>query len=591
MNNLDIFDYNVLKELKSNAKISQRMLANKLNLSLGKINKSIKSLNEHDYINKDMSLTEKCRSFIKMESPNKAVILAAGIGLRMIPINQDRPKALLKVKKEILIERIVKQLHQVGINDISIVVGYKKEEFEYLIDDYDIKLVVSHDYETKNNLNSLSLISNLNNTYVIPCDLYFEENPFSSIELYPWYMVSDEITNKSRIKINRKSELVRLNEDQEGNQMVGLAYFTKQVGGIMKERLTSASLKTLYDHSFWEDIAFKNNKMILFANIIKSNKYYEINTYEQLRDADGFSQNLNSDIIQLLCKTFEVEIDEIKNITAIKKGMTNRSFKFQCKDNCYVVRIPGEGTGELINREEEFEVYEKINDLKLCDEVIYFDPKTGIKITKFIQNARNCNPEDDHEVRLCMMKLKEFHEQKLVVAHTFDLYGKISFYEELWGTQTSVYRDYAKTKENILKLKEVIQRLPEKWTLCHIDSVPDNFIFHGDHDDIVLIDWEYAGMQDAYVDIAMFAIYSLYNKEQVDKLIDSYFDQNCSKNIRIKIYAYIAICGLLWSNWCEYKRILGVDFGEYALRQYRYAKDYYKIVEKEMEINKNELYC
>lgn len=52
---------------------------------------------------------------------------------------------------------------------------------------------------------------------------------------------------------------------------------------------------------------------------------------------------------------------------------------------------------------------------------------------------------------------------------------------------------------------------------------------------------------------------------------------------RIKIYCYIAACGLLWSNWCEYKRNLGVEFGEYSLRQYRYAKDYYRIVQDELK--------
>ena len=42
------------------------------------------------------------------------------------------------------------------------------------------------------------------------------------------------------------------------------------------------------------------------------------------------------------------------------------------------------------------------------------------------------------------------------------------------------------------------------------------------------------------------------------------------------IVQYVAACGLLWSNWCEFKHNLGVEFGEYSLRQYRYAKDYYK---------------
>ena len=43
------------------------------------------------------------------------------------------------------------------------------------------------------------------------------------------------------------------------------------------------------------------------------------------------------------------------------------------------------------------------------------------------------------------------------------------------------------------------------------------------------------------------------------------------------------MCGLLWSNWCEYKRQLGVEFGEYSLMQYRYAKDYYQIATEEMK--------
>ncbi len=96
-----------------------------------------------------------------------------------------------------------------------------------------------------------------------------------------------------------------------------------------------------------------------------------------------------------------------------------------------------------------------------------------------------------------------------------------------------------------------------------------------------LTDWEYSGMQDPHVDIAMFCIYSFYEKDAVDRLIDLYFEGKCEKNIRLKIYCYIAACGLLWSNWCEYKRSLGVEFGEYSLRQYRYAKEYCELVKKE----------
>ena len=164
-----------------------------------------------------------------------------------------------------------------------------------------------------------------------------------------------------------------------------------------------------------------------------------------------------------------------------------------------------------------------------------------------------------------------------------------NFYENLWNGKPSIYRDYQKTKDNVLSLKSYIDAHIAKKVLTHIDAVPDNFLFVTDdqgQEDIRLIDWEYAGMQDPHVDIAMFAIYSLYNKRQVDRLIAAYFTEGCDDATRIKIYCYIAACGLLWSNWCEYKRNLGVEFGEYSLRQYRYAKEYYRIVQDELKKQK-----
>ena len=76
----------------------------------------------------------------------------------------------------------------------------------------------------------------------------------------------------------------------------------------------------------------------------------------------------------------------------------------------------------------------------------------------------------------------------------------------------------------------------------------------------------------------MFCIYSLYDKPKIDQLIDIYFEGNCDRAVRAKIYCYIAACGLLWSNWTEYKRNLGVEFGEY-----RYAKDFYRYALEAMQ--------
>ena len=182
-----------------------------------------------------------------------------------------------------------------------------------------------------------------------------------------------------------------------------------------------------------------------------------------------------------------------------------------------------------------------------------------------------------------MRKLYAFHQMRLSVPHSFDVFEQIAYYESLWEGRPSAYPDYEKTRDNVFSLRPFVEKTACEACLTHIDAVPDNFLFYRDADgaeQLQLTDWEYAGMQDPHVDIAMFCVYALYGKQESDELIDLYFacseEGRCSEETRTKIYCYIAMCGLLWSNWCEYKRLFGVEFGEYSLRQYRYAKDFYR---------------
>ena len=74
------------------------------------------------------------------------MILAAGYGMRMVPINMETPKGLLEVEGEPLIERLIRQLHAVKVKEIYVVVGFKKEQYDYLVDQYGVKLVVNMEY-------------------------------------------------------------------------------------------------------------------------------------------------------------------------------------------------------------------------------------------------------------------------------------------------------------------------------------------------------------------------------------------------------------------------------------------------------------
>ena len=568
---------------------NQRDLAEKLNWSLGLVNKVVTSLRYDGFLDEDLVLTKKSKILLENSRPKNVIILAAGYGLRMVPINQNKPKALLTVDEKPLIERQIEQLHQVGITDITIVVGFMKEAFDYLTDKYNVKLVYNKDYAIKNNLYSLACVSaKISDTYIVPCDLYCLTNPFDKYENYSWYMVNELIDENSPVRVTRTGLLDYSKNQKSGNTMTGIAYINADDALILKDRIKELCADKEYDNEFWETALFEKTDIEVAAKVVKSTEVVEINSYEQLRDLDCYSTELQNESISVICKVFGCSNEDINDINTLKKGMTNRSYIFSVKDKRYIMRIPGEGTEQLINRKEEAEVYNTIKGYNVCDELFYINPDNGMKISAFVENSRCCDAQNEDDLKKCMKKLRKFHDLKLKVNHEFNIYEKIDFYESLW-TEKSIFQDYEQTKKNALSLKAFIDSCNPDFCLTHIDAVPDNFLFsttEGGNEKIQLIDWEYAAMQDPHVDIAMFCIYSLYTeRSEIDRLIDYYFDGKCSLKNRIKIYCYVALCGLLWSNWCEYKRQLGVEFGEYSLMQYRYAKDYFKIATEEMKKN------
>ena len=571
-------EQDILNILAGGTFSSQRELAEESGYSLGVVNRCLRSLTETGYVRANGTLTQNGQALLAENRPRRAVILAAGFGMRMVPINTETPKGLLQVHGERLIDRLIRQLHQALIRDIRVVVGFLKEQYEYLIDEFGVELVVNPDYARKNNLHSVDRVrSALSDCYVVPCDLYCTENPFRTHEFYSWYMVSEAPAPDSTVRVNRKQALIPVSEN--GNRMIGICYLTADDGRKVSEKVHALCLDSRMDGAFWEEALYAEGKMLPAARVVPEGQVVEINTYEQLRELDGNSDQLQNDAIGTICRVFDASPRDITHITVLKKGMTNRSFLFTCRGKQYIMRIPGEGTDRLIDRRQEAAVYGAIRDLSLCDDVYYIDPANGYKITAFLENARVCDPENPNDVRRCMVFLRKFHERRLHVGHSFDIFGQIEFYEQLWKGNPSVYADYRRTKEQILSLRPYIEAHAGEKVLTHIDAVPDNFLLTGD--DIRLIDWEYAGEQDPHVDIAMFAIYALYDRAQIDALIDAYFPEGCPGETRLKIYCYVAACGLLWSNWCEYKRQLGVEFGEYSLRQYRYAKDFYRIFRAE----------
>ena len=138
--------YKILKILIENNNLNQRKISQLTNFSLGKVNSLLEELSKKKYIFSNYKIASEGEKYINSHHPKQATILAAGYGLRMVPINTEEPKGLLEVHGEPLIERIIKQLHEVGITNIKIVVGFMKEHYEYLIDEYNVDLIVNPYY-------------------------------------------------------------------------------------------------------------------------------------------------------------------------------------------------------------------------------------------------------------------------------------------------------------------------------------------------------------------------------------------------------------------------------------------------------------
>ena len=229
---MNIYESKLLNKISHDGFSNQRQLSDETGFSLGLINKSLQSLKDSGLITSDYQLTKNAFSLINRSHPKNAIILAAGYGLRMVPINMDCPKGLLTVDGEHLIDRLIKQLKEKGINDITVVVGFMKEKYEYLIDTFGVNLVYNKDYASKNNLHSLNCVVNqISNTYIIPCDIWCVKNPFSDTEFYSWYMLNELIDSNSTVRVTRNQSIENIKKDQSGNKMIGISYISENTQG------------------------------------------------------------------------------------------------------------------------------------------------------------------------------------------------------------------------------------------------------------------------------------------------------------------------------------------------------------------------
>lgn len=619
----------ILRNILKNEYITQRELSDRLSLSLGKINKLISELIKDSMLLKkegklngrkaiSYHLTKKAYLFLEDFKVDRAIILAAGFGSRFVPLTFETPKGLLEVKGERMIERQIKQLHEAGIYEILIMVGYLKESFDYLIDKYNVKLMYNPEYSSKNTLATMHYAGEFlkgHNAYILSSDNWLRENMYHQYEPSAWYsaVYMEGDTEEWAIESQKSGKIIDVKIGGSNTYcMYGPVYFSKKFSESFIPIIDAYYKMPGTDQMYWEDVYIRNIKILpdMYINKQVENQVYEFENLEELRLFDEKYKKISgSKAMELVSSVFEIPESDIVGIKCLKSGMTNRSWLFRLDPSSsaiekfsadsFICRIPGAGTDRLINRKNEARVYNAIKDLSITEELIYINEENGYKISKYYKGAVNADFSDSMELKKCLSYMKYLHNSDIKLSHDFDIELELEKYEKLLlDTDRGIlFKDYWSIKEKAKEVINYLKSLNRPKTIAHVDSVADNFIFT--EDGLKMIDWEYSGMADPLIDLSMALIYSFMPFEDVKGMLDKYIlvesyggkvpagDGGISLNggydeaLNV-IIAYMGLGGLLWALWGLYKSTVGEEFGDYTLKMYRYFKDSYEILQNRM---------
>ena len=586
---LDKKEFDILCYLKKNDYVSQRRLSSALAISLGSTSRTLSALRDKNLIDDSYNITKKGINALKPYKVTNAIIMAAGMSSRFVPISLERPKGLLVVKNEVLIERQIEQLKEAGIDDITIVLGYKKESFFYLEDKYGVNIIINPDYNKKNNIETLYLAQDkLDNTYICSSDNYFTENVFdeyvytsyySAIHVHEksneWYMIPDSKFNIS--KVEKKGD--------DGFIMLGHVYWNREFSKAFKKLINIHHEIGDYDDNLWEDLFADNIKKLpkLYINEYKLGVINEFDSLEELRKFDVYYvQNAHSKILKDICKELGCKEIDVKNFKPIKEGLTNTSFVFEVKKKKYVYRFPGEGTEKIIDREHEKKALEIASKLNVDSTYINMDGESGWKLSRFVSGVRVPDYKNFADSKRVLKVLSKLHKSKQKVDWEFNSFEEAKKIERILRKDYSIdVRDFDELKKNVTKCYKKTVGDGIKKCFCHCDTYAPNWMLT--KNETILIDWEYAGMSDPGNDVGGYIMDAMYDVDEAKKFIAEYLKKEDSKSM-FHYLAYVAIISYYWFVWALYREACGASMGDSLHNWYVMAKRFSKYLVSEYKL-------
>ncbi|MCK4752346.1 MAG: NTP transferase domain-containing protein [Planctomycetes bacterium] len=235
----------------------------------------------------------------------RAIILAAGQGKRMLSLTKDLPKCLLPLGDSTILGRLISQLRKFDVNDISVVVGYKKEQvIEEIarLGSCGVTIIDNERYTEDINILSLSLALQKDSSpfYLFEADCIFEDKCFELIidldyrDKSAWYTIGDFTSDQSGgiIKTNEFNEVIDIkivdaykNEYKTYKKMIGALKIGENQIQLYADYLFKACNNSLrqYYHMPWIEHINEFESYLCDIGHLKAMSFNTVEDYYEAR--------------------------------------------------------------------------------------------------------------------------------------------------------------------------------------------------------------------------------------------------------------------------------------------------------------------
>ena len=288
------FQFNFLTYIEehNNEALTQRQIADGVTLSLGTINKLINQFVEDDAIvihsDKKIELTEKGYKLLEPYKVRKAIVIAAGFGSRMAPVTLDTPKPLVKVNGVRIIDTLLDALYAKDIKNITIVVGYKKEQFNQLLEKYPtLKFIENPIYNESNNISSMYAARDIiDRCYICEADLIVSNPKVITKYQYASNYLGAYVSETDDWCFFKKGNYIdRVAVGGENCwHMIGISYWNEKDSIKLREDIVKVFNSRGGKEKYWDNVPLTVCKKDFKVEVRECKKKYvtEIDNYSEL---------------------------------------------------------------------------------------------------------------------------------------------------------------------------------------------------------------------------------------------------------------------------------------------------------------------